>query len=134
LLDTGDDEEEITTKTVRSAIQCKHEPGTDSILDTEESRQITLPKDYNKLEIPKKPSWNSVFKYYKASSPDDFAQWSPEKVALWKKSYLEQDVEPLLIPIDVKVQKIRNIDEINEVVRLPQLENLNYFSILTNVR
>jgi len=103
-----DKEVEITTTTVKSVIQNKNDTVTNSGSKTK-SRKPELPDDYNKLEIPNKPNFKSVTKFI-----PNFDQYSPEQQEIAEKNYLLVDT-PLQVVIAVKVQNIRDIDEIHEV-------------------
>jgi len=104
-----DEEEEITTTTVKSVIQNNNKTVTNSGSKTK-SRKPQLPDDYNKLEIPKKPSFNSVIKF-----TPEFDQYSSEQKVMSEKHYMEVDLAALGVSIEAKVQNVRDIDEIDEV-------------------
>jgi hypothetical protein len=78
------------------------------------SRQITLPDDYNKLEIPKWKNLNFeaiIRKKFKIPDEEDISV----KMAKVLPDLIPAD-EPILdITVDVKVRSIRDVDEINEV-------------------
>ena len=128
MLDTDTDEEDEsetqnnsyqeTEKKSRSTIS---ESDSDKNKSQEPSRQITLPHDYNKLEIPKLENVN--LRIALKNTPEDQIQRmfgmdlnaTLEKYNVKNRHLFESEITPLDIQIDVKVRSVRDVDEINEL-------------------
>jgi len=115
LLDINEEEEITTTTTVKSVNESHNETVPNSEAKPK-SRKLQLPDDYNKLEIPRRPTFKSVTKLI-----PNFDQFTPEQRIMSEQKYLAGEPPPLQVATAVKVQNIRNIDELNEVRILQQV-------------
>ena len=119
LLDADDDEDGETsseTNSIPISPQTNNNNLTNGTSKSKtskgKSRQITLPDDYNKLEIPTMKNLNTEKAIKNIFGDDEDA----ETLELLGDVIFEgQENDTLDIEIGIKVRSIRDIDELNEV-------------------
>ncbi len=111
----GDKDESGSRGSSRTPTQASQQnnDGEQKIKSSGSSRRISLPEDYNKLEIPKLKNVNfdKLFRKVLNVSADADILKTLEKIDGISKA----DESGLNIQVDVKVRDIREVDEINEV-------------------